>query len=139
MTWKPKVLPQQTPETEPFWTAAAEETLLLRECNNCDLISYYPRALCPGCLSDDVSWTEAAGIGSLYSFTVVHQVQGWDAADLPLVIGYVELDEGPRILTNIIDCQPDALAVGMAVEVTFIPAQNGDISIPLFTPVHSTE
>lgn len=133
MTWEPRPVPDMTPETAPFWRAASNGKLLLRECSLCDLIFYYPRARCPDCLSDDVNWLEASGTGIVYSYSVSEQISGWPDEDLPLVVAYVELDEGPRMMTIIVSCNPSEVSVGSAVEVRFIPTEDGEISIPVFT------
>jgi uncharacterized OB-fold protein len=134
MTWDPRPVPDVTPETEPYWAGAAEGKLLLNECCDCGLVYYYPRANCPDCFSDDVAWIEAAGTGEVYSFSVAETMSGWPEADLPLVVAYVELDEGPRMLTNV-DAEPEAVEIGTRVEVCFAETDTEDVAIPLFRPV----
>lgn len=134
MMWEPRPLPDVTPETAPFWEGAANEEFLLCECTDCGLMYYYPRKICPDCLSGDIEWREATGTGELYSFTVVNQMSGWPEEALPLVFAYVELDEGPHVITNIIDCDEGALEIGQRVEVGFVQTE-GSIAIPVFTPV----
>jgi uncharacterized OB-fold protein len=107
---------------------------VLNECGNCGLLYHYPRAQCPDCFSDDVRWIEAAGTGEVYTYSVARTMSGWPEADLPLVVAYVELDEGPRVLTNV-DADPEAVAVGMRVEVTFAGTDVEDVAVPLFEPV----
>ncbi|WP_254763695.1 Zn-ribbon domain-containing OB-fold protein [Natrinema marinum] len=126
-------VPEVTPETERYWEAAADGRLLLRECRDCGLTYHYPRALCPDCFSDDVDWLEAAGTGEVYSYSVAHSMSGWPADDLPLVVAYVELDEGPRMVTNV-DCDPDEVTVGTRVEVRFVDVDADDVAIPVFVP-----
>lgn len=132
MTWEPRPLPVVTPETEPFWVGAADGKLLLNRCVSCGLTYYYPRAHCPDCLSSDVEWIEAEGTGEVYSYTVTSIVKGWPDDCLPLVNAYVELGEGPRVLSTIVDCDPDDVAVGVPVEVQFVPTEREDIAIPVF-------
>lgn len=132
MTWKPRPLPEVTPESKPYWAGAAEDKLLLRECQDCNLIYHYPRTLCPDCFSENVEWREAAGTGEVYSYSVARTMDGWPEKDLPLVIGYVELDEGPRVMTNI-RIASDAVEIGLRVEVEFIDTED-DIAIPVFAP-----
>ena len=134
MTWEPRPVPDVTPETDQFWSGAAEGRLLLNRCEDCGLVYFYPRAHCPDCLSPDVSWVEADGGGSVYSYTVTSIVEGWPEEALPLVSAYVELEEGPRVLSAIVDCDPDQMAVGMPVEVTFVPTEERDVAIPVFEP-----
>ncbi|WP_408958938.1 Zn-ribbon domain-containing OB-fold protein [Natrinema sp. 74] len=124
-------VPEVTPETERYWEAAADGRLLLRECQDCGLTYHYPRALCPDCFSDDVAWLEAAGTGEVYSYSVARSMSGWPDDDLPLVVAYVELDEGPRMVTNV-DCDPDEVAVGARVAVRFVDVDADDVAIPVF-------
>ncbi|MDS0474412.1 Zn-ribbon domain-containing OB-fold protein [Natrinema sp. 1APR25-10V2] len=124
-------VPDVTPETERYWEAAAEGRLLVRECQDCGLTYHYPRALCPDCFSDDVDWVEAAGTGEVYSYSVARSMSGWPDDDLPLVVAYVELDEGPRMVTNV-DCDPDEVTVGSRVEVRFADVDAEDVAIPVF-------
>jgi uncharacterized OB-fold protein len=123
-----KPLPTPAPiinsETKPFWDAAAEGRLLLPRCNECQVVLWYPRAFCPECSSFDISWFEATGRGTIYSYTINRRGQG-DYRDLAYVVAYVELEEGPRVLTNIVDCDPETLSVGQSVEVVFHPTSNG--------------
>ena len=132
MSWEPRPVPEVSPETEPYWEAAANRQLLLCECQDCDLQYYYPRARCPDCLSDDIEWIEAAGTGTVYAHTSTEIVSEWPEADLPVVLAYVELDEGPRVLTNLLDCEPDDVEIGSPVEVTFVDTDGPDIAIPVF-------
>lgn len=134
MTWEPRPVPEVTPETEPFWRAASEGRLLLSECRNCGLIYHYPRALCPDCFSDDVEWREATGVGEVYSHAVVRGLSGWPDDALPLVYAHVELEEGPRVVTNVVDCDPEAVEVGTPVEVRFEPTERGGVAVPVFVP-----
>ena len=123
-----KPLPAPPPiinsETKPFWDATAEGRLLLPRCNECQAVLWYPRAFCPECSSFDVAWFEATGRGTIYSYTINRRGQG-DYRDLAYVVAYVELEEGPRVLTNIVDCDPETLSVGQSVEVVFHPTSNG--------------
>jgi hypothetical protein len=132
-SWEPRPTPDVTPETEAYWEGAAEGELLLKRCDKCGLEFHYPRALCPDCFGE-TSWFEAAGTGEIYSYTVSEKVGGWPDEHLPLVSAYVELTEGPRMQSNIVDCDPAAVSVEMPVEVAFVPAEDGDIAIPVFTP-----
>lgn len=132
MTWEPRPLPEVTPDSERFWSATTDETFLLGECADCGLCYYYPRPRCPDCLSDDVDWTAAEGTGEVYSYSVAERVAGWPEAALPLIVAYVELTEGPRLVTNIVDCVPESVQVGTPVELAFVSTQT-DLQIPAFT------
>jgi len=134
MTWDPRPLPKITPESAPFWEAAAEGQLLLSECNDCGLVYYYPRAHCPDCFSADVGWLEASGDGEVFSHTRVSSIANWPEEDLPLTMTYVELDEGPRMLTNLVNVDYEDVEIGMAVQVTFFETEREDLAIPRFEP-----
>jgi uncharacterized OB-fold protein len=132
MTWEPRPIPPVTPETESFWEATTHGRLLIGDCQACDEAFYYPREHCPYCFADDVALTEAAGTGNVYSYTVGHQIDEWPEDKLPVIIAYVELEEGPRIMTNIIGCEPEEVEIGAAVEVDFITTDDEDLAIPVF-------
>ena len=134
MTWEPRPVPDVTPETGPFWEAAADGRLLLSECQDCGLVYHYPRALCPDCFSEAVDWLESDGVGEVYSYSVTRTMSGWPEDDLPLVVAYVELDEGPRVMTNI-DADPDVIDVGTRVAVRFEETDEEAVAIPVFEPV----
>jgi uncharacterized protein len=116
----PNPAPVVVPDTEEFWKATTEGRLLLRHCDDCDSVIWYPRPFCPVCGSLNTSWTEASGKGTVYTFTVVHRsgVPGYREA-IPYVVAYVELAEGPRVMTNVVGCEPDEVRVGMPVRVVF--------------------
>jgi uncharacterized OB-fold protein len=133
--WEPRPTPDPTPETAPYWEGAADGRLLLRRCRDCDLTYYYPRARCPDCLGDDVEWVEAAGTGEVYAHTATEHVSDWPEAALPLVLAYVELDEGPRMLATLLECDPSDVGVGTRVEATFVETSAEDVSVPAFEPV----
>jgi len=127
----PRPAPPVNPETEPFWAAAAEGRLLVGYCPACDLHFFYPRARCPDCLGE-ADHAESEGVGEVYSYTVVRQAAGEYAEATPFVLAYVELAEGPRLLTNLVDVDPDAVTVGRDVEVCFQDA--GEYAVPRFRP-----
>jgi uncharacterized OB-fold protein len=127
------------PEVKPFWDATAEGRLVLPRCQDCQTLIWYPRPFCPACGSLKIEWTEASGRGTVYSFTVNRR----GTADLPqyrqvgtYVLAYVELDEGPRVMTNIVDCDPDSVAIGQRVEVVFHDTGEGT-ALPRFRPAGS--
>jgi len=134
MTWEPRPTPDVTPENERYWAAAAEGRLLLSECADCGLVFHYPRALCPDCFGEDVDWVEAAGTGEVYAYSVARTMSGWPEDDLPLVVAYVELDEGPRVMANV-RADPEAVDVGTPVRVEFVGTEDDDVAVPVFAPV----
>ncbi|MFB6122649.1 MAG: Zn-ribbon domain-containing OB-fold protein [Haloferacaceae archaeon] len=133
-TWEPRPVPEVNPETEAFWRAADEGQFLLSACPDCGLVYHYPRSLCPDCFGDDVDWVEADGTGTVYAYSVSERVDGWPEDALPLVLAYVELAEGPRVMTNLVDVAPADVAIGMAVEVQFVPTEADDVAVPVFAP-----
>ena len=119
--------PPVSPETKPFWEAAARGTLLLKRCEACGEPHYYPRTACPFCGSDRTSWQEASGRGTIYSYSVFRR------APVPYAIAYVTLEEGPTMMTNIVDTDLDAIRVGQQVRVRFVPTGGGP-PVPMFAP-----
>ncbi len=115
----PCAAPERSPETEEFWQATTEGRLLLPRCDNCGVAIWYPRQLCPDCGGSSVTWTQASGLGSIYSFSVVRRSAGSYQNVVPYVVAYVELSEGPRVLSNVIGCDPDRVYIGQAVRVVF--------------------
>jgi uncharacterized protein len=119
--------PQPNPETQPFWDAAAQGTLLLKKCRACGELHYYPRTICPLCFSADTEWQAATGEGAIYSYSVMRR------APVPYVIAYVMLAEGITMMTNIVDCDVDAVRIGQSVRLLFKPSDGGP-PVPMFTP-----
>jgi uncharacterized OB-fold protein len=119
--------PNPNPETEAFWEAAKQGKFLLRYCGDCGKTHWYPRAICPHCFSDNTEWREASGRGTIYTYSVVRRT------DPQYAIAYVTLEEGPTMISNIVDCSHDDLAVGQSVEVTFKQSEGG-FAVPMFTP-----
>jgi uncharacterized OB-fold protein len=129
-----KPLPRVDEESKGFWEACARHELYLQRCRSCAALRYYPRALCPRCLADDTDWVLSSGKGSVYTYTVTYQNQAPGfREELPYVLAYVELDEGVRMLTNIVDCAPEEVRIGMPVQVTFEDVSDG-VSLPRFKP-----
>jgi uncharacterized OB-fold protein len=130
---KPRPAPVADAETEPYWNAANEGRLVVQRCTSCGNHQLYPRWRCLRCRGE-VQWVDASGGGTVYSFTVVRQNFSRPFRDLlPYVVALVDLDEGPRLMTNIVGCDPDDVRIGMSVRVRF-EAVNDDSTIPLFEP-----
>src|SRR5262245_23558577 len=128
--------PAANEETRAYWEGATRGELVLQRCRDCQRVQHRPRALCVSCLSDAIEHFVASGRGRVYTYTVTHQngARGFREA-LPYVLAYVELEEGPRILTNLVGCDPRAVAIGMDVKVCFAPAPTPDgHAVPRFTP-----
>jgi uncharacterized OB-fold protein len=120
--------PLINPESKRWWDAAGEQRLLIGACRDCGKHHFYPRALCPHCMSDRTDWIQAGGAGVIYSYSVMRR-----GAPAPYAIAYVTLDEGVTVLTNLVDCDFDALAIGQRVRVVFRPSAGG-AQVPVFTP-----
>lgn len=119
MTMLPAPAPVINLTTAEFWKATTEGRFILQRCNGCDIVLWFPRRNCPKCWTEDVSTFDAQQTGIIYSFTVVRKGKGAFQDAGPFVIAYVELADGPRIMTNIVDCDIDALHIGMPVEMVF--------------------
>jgi uncharacterized OB-fold protein len=115
-----------------FWTAAAAGRLCVQRCGSCGHHQYYGRALCVRCAGLDVEWVPVSGRGTVYSFTVIRRnaAPPWKT-QVPYVVAVVEVEEGPRILSNIVGCEPSEVGIGAAVTVDFSQVKNG-IAIPVF-------
>jgi len=130
-----KPLPVVQPWSEAFWEAAKEHRLLIQECKDCGVKIFYPRKFCPECWSSNLGWSEASGKGKVFSYTVTMTgVEEKFADDLPFVLAWVDLEEGVRMLTNIVGSEPDEVSIGMDVEVVFEDVTS-EISLPKFKPL----
>ncbi len=129
-----KHLPPVNAESEPFWNACRAGELHLQRCAACERWQFYPRLVCTACGSRDLAWRRASGRARLTTYTIVRRaVSAAYEDDVPYVVALVELEEGPTMMSNVIGCDPDALAIGMALEVTFQPYSD-DITVPQFRP-----
>jgi uncharacterized OB-fold protein len=129
-----RVEPPVTPTSAPFWEATRDERYLLQFCLDCDRAVFYPRELCPHCGGSSLGWRPASGRGTVHTFTVDHKGNPAIGGGAPFVIALVELDEGVRVMTNVVGCLPDAVTVGLPVRVTWEPLSDGR-KLPLFTPI----
>jgi uncharacterized protein len=115
-----KPLPHLDEESRPFWEALQRHELYIQKCRDCGDLRYHPRALCTNCLSSRTEWVRCKGAGKIYTFTVTNQNQAAGFRDsLPYVMAWVDLDEGLKMLTNIVDCPPQEVKIGMPVEAVF--------------------
>jgi hypothetical protein len=121
--------PAVNPGDQEYFDAAAEGKLLLKKCGECSEVHHYPRALCPFCFSDKVSWVQAKGTGEIYTYSVTRR-----GGPVPYCIAYVTLDEGVSMMSNIVDTDLDTIRIGQKVKVVFKKSENGT-SVPMFTPV----
>ncbi len=126
MTTKRFVSPP-SPAAMPFWEASKEQRLVLQWCLDCEQPVHFPREVCPRCLGSRFDWREASGDAEVYSVVVEHR------AEEPFAIALVDLAEGVRMLTNIVGCPAEQVAVGMPVQVTWEALDDGR-HLPLFQP-----
>ncbi len=115
--------PIPSPQTVEFWKASAEQKFMVPRCRACNRSHWYPRPFCPHCYSQDVALEKASGRGKVYSFTVLTRDKS--------IVAYVKLDEGPIMLTSIVDTDPEKIGIGSEVTVTFRPTEDGTL-VPLF-------
>lgn len=135
MSGSTKPLPDITPESRPYWEGCHRHELLLQRCGACGALQHYPRGVCATCWSADLEWQRSSGRGTVWTFTVVHRSQAPGFKDaLPYVLAYVELEEGVQMLTNLVECDPARVTIGMPVEVRFEDVTR-EVSIPHFRPV----
>jgi uncharacterized OB-fold protein len=121
--------PPVNPENARFFEAAKEGTLLVGKCRDCRGHHFYPRAICPHCFSENVEWVPASGTGVVYSYSTIRR-----GVPVPYTIAYVTLDEGVSVMTNIVDCDPANIRIGMPVKLVFEVAEDGT-PVPMFAPI----
>ena len=113
---------------------AGRGELGLQRCGSCQVVQHRPRGFGVSCLSDDIEHFVASGRGEVYTYSVVRQNQMPRFRDaVPYVVAYVQLEEGPQLLTNIVDCDPDVVSIGMPVRVDFVSTEGG-LGVPRFVP-----
>ncbi|HKF18346.1 MAG TPA: Zn-ribbon domain-containing OB-fold protein [Candidatus Dormibacteraeota bacterium] len=129
-----KPVPKPTPETQPYWDGALAGELRIQRCTPCREFYFYPRPFCPRCLSADVHWVRVSGRARLHSYVINHRAAPGFEAEAPYVIAIVELEEGPRMMANVVDVEPrpERLLLDMDLEVAFAP--RGNMHIPVFRP-----
>lgn len=127
--------PPMTPTTEHFWEATKQRRFLVQWCDPCAQPIFYPREVCPRCLSaDGLVWRESKGTGTIYAVSVQHRpANPTMAARVPYAVALVELDDGIRLMSNVIGCDPGDIRVGQAVQVAWEPLSDGR-NLPQFEP-----
>lgn len=132
---QPDLVPYDPPvgdmSTQEYWDAAGRRELLIKRCEECGRAHHYPRPFCPYCWSSKVHWEQASGKATLYTYSVVRQNE-LQAARVPYVAAIVDLEEGPRMMTNVVGVDPADVSIGMALAVDYAPA--GETLIPVFRP-----
>jgi len=126
-------LPELKGEFQPFWEGCQRHELIIQRCPRCGTLRHPPRPMCPNCNSMETEWVKSSGKGELYTWTVVHRPVHPAFAEVPYIVGMVELKEGVRLISNVIECSIDDLQAGMPVEVVF-ERVNDEIVLPKFKP-----
>jgi len=129
-------VPVPTALTEPFWAAARRGELVVPQCSACGLRFFVPEPACPRCLCGTWQYARTSGRGTVYSVTVVHRAPG-PGFDTPFALAIIDLEDGPALLTHVVDCDPERVGIGMPVRVAFRPLSDG-ITLPCFTPDQET-
>ena len=130
-----KFLPRPGPETQAWWRSCKEHRLMIQRCARCGAFQFYPRVVCSSCMSSRVEWIQSGGRGEILTFTVCRiPVAEAYAPDVPYVVALIRLDEGPTMMSNVVECDPETVATGMPVEVIF-EEWSDEISMPQFRPV----
>lgn len=133
-TTRPKPLPVITDENRPFWEGCRQGKLLLQYCDSCQKHQFYPRLYCMHCGNEQPRWVEVSGRGVIYSYTIIAQNKSPEfVQDVPYNLAIIQLEEGPRMLSNIVDINQADLRVDLPVTVVFDPV-NEVISLPRFKP-----
>ena len=129
-----KPLPVPAPESVPFWDAAKQHKLEIQKCNACGHFWFPPATHCPECLSADHAWVEVSGKGRVFSFVTFQRLynKGWEG-EIPYVVALIELDEGPRLLSNLTGVAPDDVTCDMPVKAVFDDVTD-DVTLPKFAP-----
>src|SRR5712691_7222514 len=129
---RPKPLPIVTDENRPFWEGCRQGKLLLQYCEQCQRHQFYPRLYCMHCGSTELHWVEASGRGVIYSYTIIHRNKSPEfMQDTPYNVAIVQLEEGPRMMSNIVEITASDLRVGLPVTIIFDPV-TVEISVPRF-------
>ncbi|HEV2122756.1 MAG TPA: Zn-ribbon domain-containing OB-fold protein [Chloroflexota bacterium] len=132
-----RALPQPDPVTQPYWDSLRRHALQLQRCNACGRFVFYPRAACPACLNGTLEWVPASGRGTLYTYTIVHRAPSPEfQAQTPYIVALVDLEEGVRLLTTLVNVppDPDQVNIGMPLEIVYDDL-NLEITLPRFRPI----
>lgn len=134
MSGAAKPLPQPTPEMAPFWEAARQHRLVVQRCRGCGRYRFPARDQCSQCLAREAEWVPVSGRGTVFSYAVMHQVYhpGF-AGEVPYALVVIELEEGARLLSNLVGCPVEEVRVGMPVEVVFEDV-SPEVTLPKFRP-----
>ena len=127
-------VPVPTPDNQGFWEACSRHELVIQRCPQCDTLRHPPRPVCSTCHSDDIDWKRVSGLGTIYTYSITHQAVHPALRDrVPWNVIMVDLDEGVRMFSHLVDCPEEKVSIGLRVEVTFEDVGEG-ISLPYFRP-----
>lgn len=121
------------PDSAPYWEGIAQGELRFQRCSACATAIFYPRSICPACGAPDPAWQVSAGDGVVHAFSVIHRAPPAHADDAPYVVALIDLAEGFRMMSRVVDCDPDTVAVGQAVRVVYREDSDGN-TLPYFVP-----
>ncbi len=134
----PRPVPEGDEQLAPYFAAAKEGRLVVQRCAECGTLRFPPRDICSACLAIGADWVDVSGRGEVFSYNVMHQVyHPAFASEVPYAVVVVRLAEGPKMISNLLDCPVDAIRIGMPVEVVFEPA-NERVTLPKFRPVRAS-
>jgi len=129
-----KPLPESTEDSAPYWEGACNSELRMQKCLTCEHIRFPPSAFCPRCLSAETEWKRLSGKGTVYSWIIVHKSQHPAFnEDAPYNVAVIELEEGPRLHSHVVECPNEQIKIGMPVEVVFEKI-NDKVTLPKFRP-----
>lgn len=134
MNQQKKPIPVVNAWSKPYWEAANENRFIIQKCSDCGKYNFIPRMVCPECFSENMDWVEASGKGTVYSYTtVLNNSPTAFMNDIPYVVAIIRLAEGPQMLSNIVEADPEQICCDMDVEVTF-NRLNEDFNLPVWRP-----
>ena len=123
------------PDTRPFWAATRDRQLTYQQCGDCGAVVFYPRRHCTGCLGNNLVWKESAGLGTVYTYSVVRQsYHPFFRGLVPYAVAWIDLDEGPRLVSNIVGVEDPVRDVRIGLRVRVRWEEHEELSLPLFEP-----
>jgi len=130
-----KPLPSMSVWSAPFWEGCKREELLIQKCRDCGTFIFYPKMYCTNCLSSNLEWIKSRGKGKIYTHMTVYGFQPTEfSEDVPYVVAVIQLDEGVRMMSNIVNCKEEEVFCNMPVEVVFEKVTK-EFTLPKFQPV----
>lgn len=125
----------KTKDIQFYWDSFKNEKLMIQRCKECGSFRFYPGTFCTNCLSSEIEWKEASGNGTVHSFSIVYRPLSKEfSPDVPYVVALIDLDEGVRMMSNIIECPLDEIHIGMKVQVIYEESHDGKV-IPKFRSI----